>query len=68
MGVTALAKEIFIPPVPYDVVQACPTVIRDRCIKEGVLGDILPINFFFTTMVTGAAACIIGARTFGETK
>ena len=68
MGVTAMSKEILIPPVPSDIISACPSVIRDRCINEGVLGDILPINFFFTTMVTGAAACIIGSRTFGETK
>eukprot|EP01114_Cavostelium_apophysatum_P016835 TRINITY_DN4868_c0_g1_i1.p1 TRINITY_DN4868_c0_g1~~TRINITY_DN4868_c0_g1_i1.p1 ORF type:complete len:808 (+),score=142.72 TRINITY_DN4868_c0_g1_i1:71-2425(+) len=67
LGTTGLQGEVYQPPLPLGLAELCPSVVKERCINETTTGD-LPTLLFFVVMVIGAAANIIGTKTFGEAR
>ncbi len=66
MGTVASQAQRVRPPLPADMVAACPAVIRHRCLTEYPSIDMLYIWIFFFTMADGAMSAVSGTLTFGQ--
>eukprot|EP00027_Filamoeba_sp_ATCC50430_P008179 CAMPEP_0168554766 /NCGR_PEP_ID=MMETSP0413-20121227/7959_1 /TAXON_ID=136452 /ORGANISM="Filamoeba nolandi, Strain NC-AS-23-1" /LENGTH=782 /DNA_ID=CAMNT_0008585537 /DNA_START=29 /DNA_END=2377 /DNA_ORIENTATION=+ len=67
MAMAGISHEMYIPPLPENMIQLCPEVIRDRCQNESILPSV-PITMFFMTMTAGVSSVTAANRTFTEEK
>ena len=58
------SRDLFVPPLPANMINLCPDIIRDRCENEAIFGGGLSVSSFFFTMTVAVGAVISANMAF----
>jgi len=61
-----ISEEYYSPPLPLDVAETCPDLVKERCMERAVFGFVPQLNAFFITMIVCVGSSSFPVRTFGQ--